>query len=177
MKRLTIVTSLILAPLIPSPAAAFKPAPPPKVMRFADKNTKTKPTLVITNKGWRPKSFVLRAGGERYRWANTPSLPATVRVAGLVNRVILFGGYGDGCSDLGKIAIYTLRGQLKASLDLKKHIPDLEKNSRAYTRICCPCRWLHKISLSLDHQLLEVDVCNKHRVRIELPSGKLKTVK
>jgi hypothetical protein len=174
MKTIRLLALPLLLLVTTSSAHAFKPAPPPKVMRFVDRQTKTKPTLVIRNKGYRPTSYVVRAGDWRYRWKQIPALPATVRVAGLVHRVILLGGYGDGCSDLGKIAIYTLKGKLKATIDLTKQLPALQKTSRAYTRICCPCRWLHKITLSFDHKLLELNVCNKHHVRIEVQSGKVK---
>lgn len=177
MKTSRIVSAFLgaLFLLVGLPVAAFKPGPPPKQLRYVD--SKTKAALVISNKGWRPSSYEVRVGRKRYRWPKPPSLPATARISSRAERVVLLGGYGDGCIDLGKVSLYTLAGKHVTSIDLKKHIAGLEKTSRAYTRICCPCRWLHKSTVSADGKTLELNVCDKHRVQIALKSGKLSLVK
>ncbi|MCA9667232.1 MAG: hypothetical protein KC503_16650 [Myxococcales bacterium] len=170
-----LLLSLALCTASAGVALAFKPAPPRDVIRYSD--SKTKAQLVIRNKDWRPTSVEVVIGKKRYRWPKPPSLPVTARISSRAKRVVLLGGYGDGCSDLGNIEIYNLRGKKIAVHDLRKKIAGLQKTSQAYTRICCPCRWLHKIELSANGKRMRINVCNKHLVRIDLLSGRLKVIK
>lgn len=144
MKRtlLGLVVSLLVLSLFADRARAFKPAPPPARVVYTDAaNAKVK--FVLHNEGWRPKSAsVINARGKVWGWKKAPELPAKVVVDGASQRIVLLGGYGDACMSLGKIAVYDFSGRRLASFDLNKQIADLKQLSKAYTRICCPCRWI-----------------------------------
>lgn len=163
-----IVASLLAA----QPAHAFKPAPPPPRVVYGDA-ANAKVQFVLKNKGWSPEAaHVVDARGKTWRWKKAPELPAKVVVDGASKRVVLLGGYGDACMSLGKIAVHDFSGRLLASFDLNKKIADLKQLSKAYTRICCPCRWIK--STRVVRGKLEIDVCGKRKVTLALKKPILK---
>lgn len=153
-------------------AQAFKPAPPPARVVYTDAaNAKVK--FVLHNEGWRPKSAnVIGARGKIWGWKAPPSLPAKVVIDGASQRVVLLGGYGDACMSLGKIVVYDFSGRELARFDLVKTITNLKQLSKAYTRICCPCRWIK--STRVVRGTLEIDVCGKRKVTVALRKPTLK---
>jgi hypothetical protein len=175
--RTALVTAIVLAASVggtPS-ASAFKPAPPPKRIRYRD--SKAKATLTVVNKGWRPQKVTLTHAGKTYTWPKPFALPATVIISVPAQRVVALGGYGNACGKLGKIAIYDFQGKRLKEFDLGRRLANLDTLSRAYTKICCPCRWIHKLSLTKDGSTLRVNVCKKHLVSLALTSLRLSVVR
>ncbi|MCA9665490.1 MAG: hypothetical protein KC503_07875 [Myxococcales bacterium] len=175
--RKTLAMLLSLAALVsaaPS-AEAFKPAPPPKRVRFRDR--KAKATLTVFNKSWRPHKVTLSYAGKTYTWPKPFALPATVIISVSTQRVVALGGYGNSCGTLGRIGVYDFKGKLLKSIDLRRRLANLENVSRAYTKICCPCRWIHKLSLTKDGSTLNINVCKKHLVSLALTSLRLSVVR
>lgn len=173
MKKLSLLAILFTANLVAvGDVQAFKPAPPAaRVVHRDAANAKVQ--FVLKNKGYRPDAaHVVDARGKTWRWKKAPEQPAKVVVDGASKRVVLLGGYGDACMSLGKIAVHDFSGRLLASFDLEKKIADLKQLSKAYTRICCPCRWIK--STHVVRGKLEIDVCGKRKVTVALKKPTLK---
>ena len=171
MKRalhtVSIIAVLLLAPVI----SAFKPAPPPKKITYSDES-KPAVKLELRTDGWRVKSARVLGEKKPVRWKVAPDLPATAVVDAATRRVVLLGGYGDGCADLGKIAVYDFSGKLLESINLTTVIEGLEEVSREYTKICCPCRWVHDTGVESGE--LTINVCDSTRAIVSLAKPALR---
>lgn len=74
---------------------------------------------------------------------------------------------------LGEIKVYTFGGKLLKTLNVTRLIPNLKALSRSYTRVCCPCFWVHALTESSDGKSLTINVCNQTRVTLALGSPAL----
>ena len=152
-------------------AYAYRPAPPPPLRVFQDRRNIAK--LVITTQGWSISSVVLTQGKKTQRWRGAYEYPQKVHVSSAAKRVVFFGSYGGACIGLGEIKVYDFSGKLLQTLNGKGLVPNLEALSRRYTRICCPCFWVHALTESSDGKSLTINVCNQTRVTLALGSPAL----
>lgn len=162
----TTLTALLLVILSLGSAAAFKPAPPKPKKTFASPDGKA--VLTIESDGWTIKGVTLADAGTNHTWSGSYEQPQKIAIARGAKRVLFLGSYGGACLGLGQIIVYDFDGKRVGALDLKKTIANLKDLSRAYTRICCPCFWVHGVSFSADGKLATIDVCNKVRVQLSL---------
>ena len=169
MKTPRLLASVLLITFASLLLMGFKPAPPPATKRYTD--AKKGVEIVISTKGYRIKSVALhdKKRGKTFKWKKLPRLPGHVVIAPKLKRVAWIGGYGAACGDLGLISIYDFAGNLKKRIDLKqKKLPDLKKLSGEFTKICCPCFWIHQAAVDKTGKNLELNVCKKRSVKINL---------
>jgi hypothetical protein len=169
IKSLIVCTCGVSILAFAADAGAFKPAPPPKEMVYSDAGERVK--LVLKTEG---RSVEVReAKGKVHRWKGRVGLPEKVIISGKTRRVVMLGGYGAPCLELGRISIYSFEGKLLKAIDLTQQISDLKQLSKKYTRICCPCRWIHAARLDAGESKLTVNVCDARRVTIALDKLKI----
>lgn len=165
---LTTVATLIL---VSASAHAFKPAPPPasKVFKSPDGAAE----LTINSVSWQISAASVRHGGKTHIWTGRYPYPRRVFVSARTRRVVFLGTYGGACAGLGQITVYDFDGKFLKSLNAKALIPNLKTLSRSYTRICCPCFWVHRVTPSADGRSLKINVCDKTLLSLSLTGLKL----
>ena len=152
-----------------SSASARKIAPPSEPMSFSDTARTVK--LTVKPAGWGPAQVTITRGQASTAWPNTIELPSTAVVASVTDRVAFLGGFGDPGAQLGVIRVFDLSGGAIATVRLDAHISELPALSAGYRTVCCPSPWVHATRLLDGETRLQIDVCAKKTVVIDLKTG------
>jgi hypothetical protein len=168
-----VALGVLLGPLS---AMAYKPAPVKKPIVYTDAQNTVEVTLTPVD-GYGPAEVTVKEAGDnkevKHAWVTKIDLPATAVVSAVHKRVVVLGGRGDSGVNLGSVTIFDFEGKTLLTLDLRKHIADLEEMSKGYRKICCPFPWIHATSLTKDDAELHINVCDKKTVVIDLKALKL----
>lgn len=131
-----------------------------------------KVSLQLKGKRRSVTGVTLFEGKKALAWKGKYSIPKTVLIAAAAKRVAFFGGAGNPCMELGKIYVYDFSGKIQKTVSLDKHIPNLWKLSKAYTKIAGPCFWLHGKPSAKGNSLV-VNVCKKKTATVNLKTWKV----
>ncbi|MCA9520323.1 MAG: hypothetical protein KC609_05100 [Myxococcales bacterium] len=161
--------------LLSATALAFKPAPPKAVQIVRDASKSV--TLTMTHRGYSVHTITLNDGKTTRTWSGSYEIASRVFIAKNAARVLFLGGYGDACSSLGEVKIYDFAGVLQTTIDLRKSIGNLRQLSKAFTPICCPCRWIGGVREGQTGKTAVIDICHKKSVTLDLVRSSVTSVK
>jgi hypothetical protein len=159
---------VLLAVLLSPPLVhAMKPAIPDNshhasadgvvTLDIPDKTTGKVPVLRVKAKG---------KAAESLRWPAPMLPPSVVVISPSTRTVALLGGLGDSGSTLGRVELRSFEGDVKATLNLKDHIPDLENQARGFREKAGNFPWIE--TAAEDGSVLSILVVGRIPVRVDL---------
>jgi hypothetical protein len=168
-----------------APGGSSQPAFVPQVSHYWDAGRHVELVLPDPLRGGKPVLTVhshpgslggrpYRVKTATYRWdrVGRVAIPSRALLSEETRAVVLLGVFGDSNVGLGQIEVRSFEGRVLADFDLRVELPDLEKDSAAWSEARGagpgPRPWIVDARLLPDGAIVKMDVVGGSRVELNL---------